>query len=198
MKRWSSAALPISILLVLAALTFWLRYATEFTEKPGDGKHRHDPDYIVDGVSLRKIGQSGILEHTLIADQIRHYPDDDTTSMDQPKFVYLHPTRPPVTISAVHGVMGPKGERVDLSEQVEVRRAGSAKNPPLLVETSELTVLTGEEKAFTNSHVLITQGASWVQGVGMQVDNKLQTYLLESQVRGEIESRSAKKKKPQT
>jgi lipopolysaccharide export system protein LptC len=198
MKRWSSAALPISILLVLAALTFWLRYATDFTEKPADGKHRHDPDYIVDGVSLRKIGQSGILEYTLIADQIRHYPDDDTTSMDRPKLVYLHPTRPPVTISAVHGVMGPKGERVDLSEEVEVRRAGSAKNPPLLVETSEMTVLTGDEKAFTKSHVLITQGGSWVQGVGMQVDNKLQTYLLESRVSGEMESRSAKKKKPQT
>jgi hypothetical protein len=38
MKQWSSAALPLSILLVLAALTFWLRYVTDFTEKPGDGK----------------------------------------------------------------------------------------------------------------------------------------------------------------
>jgi lipopolysaccharide export system protein LptC len=141
---------------------------------------RHDPDYIVNGATLRKIGESGSLEYTLIADEIRHYPDDDTTRMDKPKLVYLQPTKPPVTMSAVHGVMGPKGERVDLSEQVEVRRAGSDQNPPLLVETPELTVLTSEEKAFTKSHVLITQGNSWVQGVGMQVDNKLQTYLLES------------------
>ncbi len=198
MKQWSSAALPIGILLILTALTFWLRYATDFTQKPGDGHLRHDPDFIVDGATLRKIGQSGNLEYTLIADQIRHYPDDDTTSMDKPKLVYLHPTRPPVTISAVHGLMGPKGERVDLSEQVEVRRAGSSSNPPLLVETSELTVFTSDEKALTKSHVLITQGESWVQGVGMQVDNKLQTYLLESRVSGEIASRSAKKKKPQT
>ncbi len=198
MKQWSSAMLPLGILLVLAALTFWLRYVTDFTEKPGDGKLRHDPDFIVNGATLRKIGESGSLEYTLIADEIRHYPDDDTTRMDRPKLVYLQPTKPPVTISAVHGVMGPKGERVDLSEQVEVRRAGSDKNPPLLVETAELTVFTSEEKASTKSHVLITQGNSWVQGVGMQVDNKLQTYLLESRVSGEIESPSAKKKKPQT
>jgi len=198
MKQWSSAALPIGILLILAALTFWLRYATDFTERSGDGKLRHDPDYIVDGATLRKIGQSGKLEYTLIADQIRHYPDDDTTRMDRPKLVYLHPTRPPVTISAIRGVMGPKGERVDLSGQVEVYRAGSGSSPPLLVETPELTVFTSAEQAFTKSHVLITQGDSWVQGVGMQVDNKLQTYLLESRVSGEIASRSAKKKKPQT
>ncbi|MEF8720683.1 MAG: hypothetical protein V5B44_24450 [Candidatus Accumulibacter necessarius] len=30
MKKWSSALLPLSILLVLVALTAWLRYATEF------------------------------------------------------------------------------------------------------------------------------------------------------------------------
>lgn len=198
MKQWSGAALPIGILLILAALTFWLRYVTDFTDKPADGKLRHDPDYIVNGATLRKIGHAGILEYTLIADEIRHYPDDDTTIMDRPELVYLHPTRPPVTISAVHGQMGPKGERVDLSEQVEVRRAGTDKNPPLLVETAQLTVLTSEEKAFTESHVLVTQGESWVQGVGMQVDNKLQTYLLESRVSGQIDSHSAKKKKPKT
>ncbi|WP_374681154.1 LPS export ABC transporter periplasmic protein LptC [Accumulibacter sp.] len=197
MRQWSSAALPIGILLILAALTFWLRYVTEFTEKPANGRLRHDPDYIVSGATLRKIGHTGNLEYTLIADEIRHYPDDDTTAMDRPKLVYLNPTRPPVTISAVHGHLGPKGERVDLSEQVEVRRAGSGKNAPLLVETSELTVLTNEEKAFTKSPVLITQGSSWVRGIGMQVDNRLQTYLLESSVTGQFESRSAKKKKAQ-
>jgi lipopolysaccharide export system protein LptC len=83
---------------------------------------------------------------------------------------------------------------VDLSEQVEVRRAATDKDAQLLAETSELTVLTEEEKAFTKSQVLITQGNSWVQGVGMQVDNQLQTYVLESQVTGQIESHFARKK----
>jgi hypothetical protein len=44
--------------------------------------------------------------------------------------------------------------------------------------------------------VLITQGKSWVKGVGMQVDNRLQTYVLESQATGVLESRYAKKKAP--
>ena len=75
-----------------------------------------------------------------------------------------------------------------------MHRAASDKNPSLLVETPTLTVLTSEEKAFTESPVLITQGDSWVRGIGMQVDNKLQTYLLESRVTGQIESHLAKKK----
>lgn len=194
MKQWSSAALPIGILLILAALTFWLRYATELDEVRGDGKHRHDPDYVVSDATVRKIGQTGTLKYTLFAEEIRHYPDDDTVDLIKPRLVYFNPTKPPVSISAVRGHLNSKGERVELRGQVEVRREGTGKQPPLLVETPELTVLTDEEKAFTKSSVVITQGNSWVQGVGMMVDNRLQTYLLESRVTGQIESHSAKKK----
>ena len=38
MKQWSSALLPLSLLLVLAALTFWLQYVTEWPEERNDGK----------------------------------------------------------------------------------------------------------------------------------------------------------------
>ncbi|MCB1933731.1 LPS export ABC transporter periplasmic protein LptC [Accumulibacter sp.] len=194
MKRWSSALLPIGILLILAALTFWLRYATNLGAEPSDGKHRHDPDYLVNDATIRRIGQSGRLEYTLFADEIRHFPDDDTTELDRPKLVYLNPARPPVTVSAMRGNLSPKGEQIDLVEQVEVRRAAGAGTPELLIETPALTVLSNEERAFTKSPVVIRQGESWVKGVGMQVDNKLQTYLLESRVTGEIASHLAKKK----
>ena len=60
----------------------------------------------------------------------------------------------------------------------------------------ELTILPDDERAFTKSPVLITQGASWLKGVGMQVNNKNQTYVLESQARAVLESRHAKKQKP--
>lgn len=194
MKQWSSALLPLSLLLVLAALTFWLQYVTEWPEERNDGKNRHDPDFIVNSATLRKLDATGRLVYTLVADEIRHYPDDDTTDLSRPRLVYLHPTRPPVTISALRGHSSPKGERVDLAGEVEVRRAATAQEAELVLETPELTVLTDEERAFTSSPVLLTQGSSWVKGVGMQVDNKQQTYLLESRVTGQIDSHFAKKK----
>ena len=55
MKQWGSAIFPLSILFVLGLLTFWLRYASEIAEPRHDGKHRHDPDYIVTDAVLRKI-----------------------------------------------------------------------------------------------------------------------------------------------
>jgi len=56
--------------------------------------------------------------------------------------------------------------------------------------------LPDDDKAFTKSPVLITQGNSWVKGVGMQVDSRAQTYLLESQATAFLESKHAKKPRP--
>ena len=88
------------------------------------------------------------------------------------------------------------GEKVELYDNVRSRRSASAQNEELTADTPELTILPNVEKAFTKSPVLITQGKSWMKGVGMQVDNRAQTYLLESQAVAVLESKHAKKQKP--
>ncbi len=192
MRQWSTAILPVSILLTLAALTFWLRYVTEFPDARNDGKHRHDPDYIVDNVTVRKFDKAGTLQHTLVAAELRHYPDDDSTDLIRPTLIYLQPARPRLTVKAAHGRLSSKAERVDLHDDVEVQRDAEGKHEQLLVRTSELTVLADAEKAFTKSKVIITQGKSSIQGVGMQVDHRLRTFVLEAQVSGLIESHLVK------
>jgi len=196
MKRWGSALFPLSLLLVLTALTFWLRYATELPQQKHDGKLRHDPDYIVTDAILRKIDLTGRLQYTLSATDIRHYPDDESTDMLKPNLVHFQAKKPPVTMSAERGHISKDGEKVDLYENVRIRRSASAQYEELTAYTPELTILPDVEKAFTKSPVLITQGKSWMKGVGMQVDNLAQTYLLESQVVAVLESKHAKKQKP--
>jgi len=193
MKRWGSALFPLSLLLVLTGLTFWLRYASELPQTKHDGKLRHDPDYIVTDAILRKIDQTGRLKYTLSATDIRHYPDDESTDMLKPNLVHFQAKKPPVTMSAERGHISKDGEKVDLYENVRIRRSASAQYEELTAYTPELTILPDVEKAFTKSPVLITQGKSWMKGVGMQVDNLAQTYLLESQVVAVLESKHAKK-----
>jgi lipopolysaccharide export system protein LptC len=196
MKRWGSALFPLSLLVVLTGLTFWLRYATELPQTKHDGKLRHDPDYIITDAILRKVDPTGRLKYTLSATDIRHYPDDESTDMLKPNLVHFQAKKPPVTMSAERGHMSKDGEKVDLYDNVRIRRSASAQYEELTAYTPELTVLPDVEKAFTKSPVLITQGKSWMKGVGMQVDNRAQTYLLESQAVAVLESKHAKKQKP--
>ena len=192
MKNWSNSLFPLVILIALAGLTFWLRYASQLDEPTRDGKTRHDPDYIVSDAVLRKISENGQLQYTLRASDIRHYPDNDTTDVLMPNLEHVNPGRPIVTMSAKRGHISAKGEQVDLYDDVRIVRAGDAKRAPLHASMPQLTVFPDAEKAFTKSNVLITQGKSWAKGLGMQVDQRLQTYVIESQARASFERRSPK------
>lgn len=196
MKHWGSAIFPLSILLALTGLTFWLRIATELPEVRHDGKHRHDPDFIVTQANLRKIDETGRLKYTLKSTEIRHYPDDETTDLTQPDLVFYNPKKSNVSVTSDRAHMSKDGEQVDLYGNVRIVRAASAKDPEMVATAPELTVFPDEEKAFTKSPVLITQGKSWVKGVGMQMDNRAQTYILESKASAVLESKHAKKTTP--
>lgn len=193
MKNWGSAFFPLAIMLALAGLTFWLRHAIELPEERKDGKHRHDADYVIDKPQVRKLDKSGRLQYTLDAVQIRHYPDDDTTDVTQPVLVNLQPGRPSVSIRADRAHVSQDGDQVDFYDNVRVQRAATPTQALMLATMSELTARPEDEKAFTKSPVLITQGKSWLKGIGMRIDQKTQTYVLESQAIGQFESKYAKK-----
>jgi len=196
MKHWGSALFPLTLLLALLGLTFWLRFVTEMPEVRRDGKHRHDPDYIVTDAKLRKFDTTGSLKYTLTAAYINHFPDDDTTEMIKPNLVSLQAKKPSTTMSADRANLSKDGEQVDLYGNVVIHRAASGKDQALTATSPTLTVFPDDEKAFTKSPVLITQGKSWVKGVGLQMDGRKQTYILESSASALLESRHAKKQTP--
>jgi lipopolysaccharide export system protein LptC len=197
MKHWGNALFPLSLLLVLMLLTFWLRYATELDEPNRDGKHRHDPDYILADIVLRKLDPDGQLKYTLYAAEVRHYPDDDTTELESPNLIQHknEDDNPPVTVSADRGHLSNDNERVDLYDNVRIYQPPSGKDEELIATMDQLTAFPDDETAFTKSPVLITRGKSWVKGVGMQVNNRTRTYVIESRAVGFMESKYTGKKK---
>ncbi|MBI4741681.1 MAG: LPS export ABC transporter periplasmic protein LptC [Betaproteobacteria bacterium] len=193
MKHGGSAFFPLAVLLALAGLTFWLRYAIQLPDERSDGRWRHDPDYIVDQPQLRKLDKSGNLQYTVNASEIRHYPDDNTTDMARPKMVAVHPGKPSVTMRAERAHLSQDGQLLELYENVRIRREATPEQAALEATMPDLTVRLDDENAFTRSPVVITQGESWLKGVGMQVDNKTQIYVLESQAVGRFESQHAER-----
>jgi len=186
LQRNVQQALPLLILILLVGLTMWLERATRVDDRPSSGKSRHDPDVIVDNFTVRRFDPSGQVQHTLTAQQLRHYPDDDTTELDKPLLLYRG-KQSPTRISAERALLTKDGKEAILRDNVRVLREASPGNPEMTLETSVLNVYPDDEIARTDKPVKLTQGKSVAHGVGMVADRVKQTYILESRVKATLE-----------
>ena len=186
LQRNVQQALPLLILILLVGLTMWLERATRVDDRPSSGKLRHDPDVIVDNFTVRRFDPSGQVQHTLTAQQLRHYPDDDTTELDQPLLLYRG-KQSPTRISADRAQLLKDGKEAILRDNVRVLREASPGRAEMTLATTLLYVYPEEEIARTDQPVRMTQGKSVATGVGMVADRIKEKYVLESRVKATIE-----------
>ncbi|MDP1651751.1 MAG: LPS export ABC transporter periplasmic protein LptC [Rhodocyclaceae bacterium] len=178
----ASTLFPLLLVGLLAGMSYWLELASRPQATGADGKSRHDPDYIVEKFEVRRFDPEGALQHTLVADLMRHYPDDDSTVILAPRITY-HRT-PPTFVSAREARLDSKGKHVELIDDVRVARTGAAGKPDTVLTTTKLDAWPDDEIAKTSVPVTITQGQTNVTGSGLNVDNKTSIYVLEGPVRG--------------
>jgi lipopolysaccharide export system protein LptC len=173
---------PLLLIGLLAGLTYWLELASRQQDSAGDGRLRHDPDYIVERFEIRRFDPQGILQHTLRADAMRHFPDDNSTLVQSPHLTYHR--EPPTYVSAREARVDGKGERVQMNGDVHVTRVGTHGKPDTVLTTEQLDALPDEEVASSQVPVTIVQGRSHVTGSAMSADSKTALYTLEGPVRG--------------
>lgn len=184
MKHWQGQIFPIVLLSILALLSFALMRAVDFPPARNDGKLRHDPDAQVENFTVLRFNEQGQLSYRLVAPFMEHYPDDDSSMITAPRLTHYAPDAPITTITSRQAKVTSKANTAYLWGDVEIRRDASAQRPEMVARMPDLTVNTEENTGFTNNAVEITQGPSWLKGVGMNFDAKASTYALHSHVTG--------------
>ncbi|MBA3031895.1 MAG: LPS export ABC transporter periplasmic protein LptC [Gammaproteobacteria bacterium] len=173
---------PLIIVGLLAGMTFWLEQAARPLAITDDGKSRHDPDYIIENFEVRRFDPEGALQHTLRAEIMRHYPDDDSTVIGSPHLTFHR--QPPTLITAREARLDGEGKHVQLIDDVRVRRNGLGGNPDSVLTTARLDAFPDDELATSDVPVTIEQGRSNISGGGLSADNKTSIYVLEGPVYG--------------
>lgn len=186
MKRFSGQLFPFVLLSFLAGLSYWLARAVELPDTRHSGKARHTPDAIAEKFNVRRFNTEGRLQYFLVAPKMIHYADDDSSVITIPKLTYYRPDAPDMTITGKTALVTAKGETVYLKDDVVATRAPTANRPELVATMPDLTVFPDKGTAYTNSPVEITQGPTWVKGVGFSLDNNTSVMELHSQVTGLI------------
>ena len=184
MKPRLAGLFPVLLMLGLAAATFWLERLVQLPPPIVRDTMRHDPDFRVENFTVTRMDKQGNPESTLSAVSMVHFPDDETTELDRPRFVQTTTGNPPINVVSKRGTVTKDGEEVHLMEDVVVIRDGENGRPQLRVDTVYLKIRPDDEIASTPEYVLITEGTSRLEGVGMQLNGRTRELTLHSQVRG--------------
>ncbi len=181
------AWLPLLPMLALLAGTYWLSQQVLPLPPVPDYKARHDPDYIINNFTATTLGESGAPRFLLAAQQMEHFPDDDTTHLIEPRLTSSYRDRPPVHISADTGEVSRSGDEVFLHDDVHILREPSGKDSGMQISTSYLHVVPDAETADTDRAVSITEAHGVTTAVGMKLDSKARVLKLQSRVRSQYE-----------
>jgi lipopolysaccharide export system protein LptC len=196
MSERFTAWFPLLLLSALAALTFWLDRIVQPPAAGRGGHVRHDPDYIVDGLSAIRMASDGSVKHTLYAERMMHYPDDDSTHLRAPRFVSYATAQSPVTITAREGLVSSEGENIYFQDDVLVKRAPFAGKSELTMRTSYLHVIPDDNIARTDRPVTLTDANTVVNAVGLELNSETRVLKLFSNVKGTYHDPNRRARRP--
>jgi lipopolysaccharide export system protein LptC len=195
-KLSTTRLFPLVLMLALAALTFWLERTVREEEGAHPSLRRHDPDYIVDNLMHTRYNTLGVVESTLAASKMLHYPDDDSTDLIAPRVVQTKTDEPRVTVTADRGTLSQDGEEIFLYGNVLLVREGGRERSETQMRTSFLHVVRSHSVVRTDRHVQITEADRVLTARGMEYHNDTQELFLRSQVRGRFEPKKQEKPEP--
>ncbi len=184
LRAWS-ALLP---LLLLLAAAYWLNQQVQPLPPTADRAARHDPDFIVSHFSATTLSEQGTPRFMLAAQQMLHYPDNDSTHLEAPHLTSLTPDRPALHVTAKRGTMSGKGDEIFLHDEVKIVRAASRGQSELVFTTPYLRVIPEHGLADTDQAVTMTDAQNKISAVGMQLDHKARVIKLLAQVSSAHES----------
>lgn len=186
MRRISSW-FPLGLLIALAVMAFWLDYTVQPPATTLDGRLRHDPDYIVENFSAVRMGDDGKPLYTVSASRMLHFPDDDSSHLQQANFVHFDQATAPLRISSKIALITKDGENAYFRDDVIVVRDAYADYSLLTIKTDYLHVLPDENVAKTDQPVTIIDANSTIDAVGLELDNEARTLKLLARVKGRYE-----------
>lgn len=179
---------PIVMLTLLALVTFWINMTVQPTAPKLDGSSRHDPDYIVSNFVTTQTDANGDLRYKLAATEMKHYPDNDTTNLINPRYTQFTVNKPYTQVQGQRGYVSSKGDIVEIVDKVLVTRQAFEDKGEMTLETDYLNIRPNEELVQTSSPVIIRQAPKTViYATGMVYEKKKQTVTLLNKVRAHYE-----------
>jgi len=179
MNGRSFPVLPLGVLVLLLALTFWLsRYVS------GDGSvarelGRNDPDVVVERFVARKLSPTGDVQYVLTAETMTHFPVDDSSRLDQVVFTATTPGQPQLVAKSPTARLISGGNEVVMEGGVVIDSSPFGSSPAMKLRTPRLTVLPEKNTASSKEGVVIESAQGVMNAASFELNNLTKTLRMD-------------------
>lgn len=195
-RAWDriSIYLPVILMAVLALATYWLARTTPGMSAGPTGVRppRHEADYFLQGFSVKNFAPNGRLKSEIQGTEARHYPDNDTLEIEQPRLRSYSETGALTVATARRAISNGDGSQVQLIGDAVVTREtppqpGKPAQPRLEVRGDFLHIYANEERVKSNQPVTLKRGNDVFQADNMDYDNLDRVMELRGRVHGVLQ-----------
>ena len=188
--------LPVILMGLLALGTYWLARSTpSFAPNAPERAPTHDPDYFLQGFSVKSFDPAGKLKNEIRGVEARHYADTDTTEIDQPRIRSFSPDGAVVVATAKRGISNADGSQVQLIGDAVVTRdpAPNRRNTEARLEVRGefLHAYMDEERVISNKPVVLQRGQDVFRGNNLNYDHQKRVLELAGNVSGTLQPKQA-------
>lgn len=182
--------LPVLLMGLMALLTYWMVQRTpSLLEKPQQRKPQaHEVDFYMRGALIKTFDYEGYLQNELSGVEIRHYGDNRTLEVDQPRLFALARDGRAIRASAQRALTQDDGSLVELMGQAQVsslahRRADGKELPAQQLRGDHLLVDTRQQLVRSLAPVVLTSGENRFSGDLLSYDHKSRVTELTGRVK---------------
>lgn len=198
MRGSTTLLFPILLLAGLAILTYWVNLNVQPPAPKSNADTRHDPDYFLNHFETTQTDIDGGIRYKLKADQMKHYPDDDSTDLVKPFYTQFDQGKKYVEVEGDIGEVSKKAEDIKLYKNVVLTRQPYGDKGLMTLESEYLNILPEEDMILTQKPVVIKQAPKTVvHGTGMVYNKKKKLMTLLHKVRVHYEKPVARPKNHQ-
>ena len=188
--------LPVILMGLLALGTYWLaRNTPSFAPAAPVRAPTHDADYFLHNFSVKSFDASGRLKSEMHGAEARHFPDTDTTEIEQPRIRAFNENGALIVATAKRAVSNSDGSQVQLiGDAVVTRDQNDAQGQPLPhleIRGEYLHFYVNEERLTSNQPVILERGGDRFEGDKLSYDNLDRVLELTGRVRGSLPGHDA-------
>lgn len=177
--------LPIILMGLLALGTYWLARSTpSLPAAVAERAPTHDPDYFLRGFSVKSFDPAGRLKNEIYGAEARHFPDNDTLEVDQPRIRAYNKDGVLTISTARKALANGDGSEVQLIGDALVVREAGAGQPRLEIRGEFLHFFADQERIRSHKPVRLTRGGVRFEGDSLEYDNLDRVLELRGNVRG--------------